>query len=66
MIDFFRAVLAYSFLSNALLAGVLASIACGVVGTYVVSRRITYLAGGMPITCQLPEAGILGSRCTVP
>lgn len=31
----------------ALLTGVLASIACGVVGTYVVARRITYIAGGI-------------------
>jgi len=32
---------------NALLAGLLASVACGVVGTYVVVRRITYIAGGI-------------------
>jgi len=31
----------------ALAAGLLISIACGVVGTYVVTRRITYLAGGI-------------------
>jgi len=31
----------------ALAAGLLASVACGVVGTYVVTRRITYLAGGI-------------------
>ncbi|MCP4378702.1 MAG: metal ABC transporter permease [bacterium] len=30
-----------------LAAGLLISIACGVVGTYVVTRRITYLAGGI-------------------
>jgi len=30
-----------------LAAGLLASVACGVVGTYVVTRRITYLAGGI-------------------
>ena len=32
---------------QALLAGLLASVACGVVGTYVVTRRITYIAGGI-------------------
>ena len=31
----------------ALLAGVLASVACGVIGTYIVVRRITYIAGGI-------------------
>lgn len=37
----------YAFLQNALLTGVLTSVACGIVGTYVVTRRITYLAGGI-------------------
>lgn len=47
MSEFFHAVANYSFMLNALLAGMLASVACGVVGTYVVSRRITYIAGGI-------------------
>ncbi|MEA2031142.1 MAG: metal ABC transporter permease [candidate division Zixibacteria bacterium] len=47
MTDFFHAIANYPFMLNALLAGLLASIACGVTGTYVVSRRITYLAGGL-------------------
>ncbi|MEW6410993.1 MAG: metal ABC transporter permease [Candidatus Zixiibacteriota bacterium] len=47
MSDFIYAVLHHSFMFNALLTGVLASVACGVVGTYVVSRRITYIAGGI-------------------
>jgi zinc transport system permease protein len=36
-----------SVVLNGLLAGLLASVACGVVGTYVVVRRITYIAGGI-------------------
>ncbi len=36
-----------SFLRIALAAGLLASVACGVVGSYVVVRRISYLAGGI-------------------
>jgi zinc transport system permease protein len=32
---------------NALFAGLLASIACGVIGTYVVTRRITLIAGSL-------------------
>jgi zinc transport system permease protein len=47
MVDFFQALLQHSFLQHALLAGLLASLACGIVGTYVVTRRITYLAGGI-------------------
>ncbi len=47
MADFFHALLQHSFLQHALLAGLLASISCGIVGTYVVTRRITYLAGGI-------------------
>ncbi len=47
MNEFFKAVVQHRFMLNALLTGVLASVACGVVGTYVVTRRITYLAGGI-------------------
>jgi zinc transport system permease protein len=45
--DFFDAVAAHSFLRNALVAGLLASIACGVIGTYVVTRRISLIAGSL-------------------
>jgi len=45
--EFFEAVVQHRFMLNALLTGLLASVACGVVGTYVVTRRITYLAGGI-------------------
>jgi len=39
--------LQYSFMRNALLAGVLVSIACGVIGTYVVIKRIVFISGGI-------------------
>ncbi len=45
--EFYHALVSHSFLQYALLTGVLASVACGVVGTYVVTRRITYIAGGI-------------------
>jgi zinc transport system permease protein len=45
--EFLDAAANYAFVQYALLAGVLASIACGIVGTYVVVRRITYIAGGI-------------------
>ncbi len=37
----------YEFMRNALLAALLASVACGVVGTYVVVKRIVFIAGGI-------------------
>jgi len=45
--DFFHALPQYTFLQVALAAGLLASISCGVVGSYVVTRRITYIAGAI-------------------
>lgn len=47
MSTFFEALWQYSFLQHAMLAGLLASIGCGVIGTYVVVKRITFLAGGI-------------------
>jgi len=40
----------YPFLQNALLTGILASVACGVIGTYIVVRRISYIADGIAHT----------------
>jgi len=45
--EFLAAVSRYEFLQLALLAGVLAGVACGTVGTYVVVRRITAIAGAI-------------------
>jgi zinc transport system permease protein len=45
--DFWAAVGEHPFLRLALAAGLLASIACGVVGSYVVARRLSYIAGGI-------------------
>ena len=47
MIEFIRDATQQRFLQHALLTGVLASIACGVIGSYVVTRRITYMAGAI-------------------
>ncbi len=47
MIEFVDALSTSPLLQRALLAGVIASVACGVVGSYVVARRITYIAGGV-------------------
>ncbi len=39
--------LQYRFFTNALLAATLTSIACGIIGTYIVSRRIVFISGGI-------------------
>ncbi len=39
--------LQYEFMRNALVAAVLVSIACGIVGTFVVIKRIVFVSGGI-------------------
>lgn len=43
----FIELLSYPFFQNALLGSLLASIACGIVGTYVVVRRLVFISGGI-------------------
>ena len=50
MIDFFFALLDYKFLQNAVIACLLASVGCGIMGSYVVVKRIGFLAGGIAHT----------------
>lgn len=47
MSDFFSALAEHGFLQTAVIAALLASIGCGVMGTYVVVKRITFIAGGI-------------------
>ncbi len=47
MMTFLDAALSYTFLQNAVLGGMLASLGCGMMGTYVVVKRMGYLAGGI-------------------
>ena len=39
--------LQYEFMRNALIAGLLAAVACGIVGVYVVVKRIVFISGGI-------------------
>lgn len=39
--------LQFDFMRNALMAGVLVSIACGIIGTFVVVNRIVFISGGI-------------------
>jgi len=57
--EFLKALGNYTFLQYALAAGILASVACGMMGAYVVTRRITYIAGSIS-HCVL--AGIGAAR----
>ena len=47
MLTFIQEVFQYRFLSNALLAALLTGLSCGIVGTYIVSRRLVFLSGGI-------------------
>ncbi len=40
----------YQYFINAILASLLAAISCGIAGTYVVSRRIVFISGGITHT----------------
>lgn len=40
-------VLHYAFFQNALIGSLLTAIACGIVGTYIVSRRLVFISGGI-------------------
>ena len=37
----------YGFIQHALLAGLLMSVACGITGTYIVTRRMVFISGGI-------------------
>ena len=43
-------ILSFEFMQNALLAALLASVACGVIGTLVVVNRLVFMAGGVAHT----------------
>lgn len=47
MFEFWKAVMEQPLAQNAVFAALLVSMTCGVVGTYVVVRRITYIAAGV-------------------
>jgi len=59
MLQFLIDLQQYRFLQYAVLTGVMASIACGIVGSYVTVRRITYIAGAIA-HCTLGGMGVAG------
>ncbi|MDY0267408.1 MAG: metal ABC transporter permease [Methanimicrococcus sp.] len=50
MLEIFDA-LQYTFIQRAILATILTSIACGVIGVYVVTKKIVFIAGGISHAC---------------
>lgn len=45
--DFFTSIFEYKFISNALIAAVLSSVICGILGSYIVSKRMVFISGGI-------------------
>ena len=50
MFEFMEVLKSYGFMQNAVIIGLLASVACGVMGTYVVVKRIVFISGGISHT----------------
>jgi len=44
------AILSYEFMQNAILVGIMASIVCGVIGPFIVTRRMVFISGGLSHT----------------
>jgi zinc transport system permease protein len=47
MLEFYTALIEHTFLQTAVAAALLASIGCGMMGAYVVVKRIAFIAGGI-------------------
>lgn len=45
-----QAILNYTFMQNAFLAGILASVVCGIIGTVIVEKRLVSMSGGIAHT----------------
>lgn len=42
-----QSILSYEFMQNALMAGIMASIVCGVIGPFIVTKRMVFISGGL-------------------
>ena len=56
MDGFFTALLQHTFLQTAVATALLASVGCGIMGSYVVVKRIAFIAGGYTPARQAPVA----------
>jgi len=66
MADFFRDMAVNPFLLSGLVAGLLASVACGLVGPYIVARRSVFLAGAIAHTAVGGVGGAIWLRYALP
>lgn len=53
-------ILSYDFMKNAMLAGFLASLMCGVMGTFVVTKRLVFI---VVESVMLPLGGLDSFLC---
>ena len=47
----------FEFMRHALMAGLLASVICGIMGTLVVANRIVFLSGGIAHAAYIGQSG---------
>lgn len=45
-----KALLEYQFLQNALIAGILASVVCGIIGVIIIEKKLVMMSGGIAHT----------------
>ena len=45
--SFFNTLLQYTFMQNALLVGLLSSISCGIIGTYIVNKKMVFISSSI-------------------
>jgi zinc transport system permease protein len=43
-------ILSYEFMQNAIMVGIMASIICGIIGPFIVARRMVFISGGLSHT----------------
>ena len=45
--DFINAITKYPFMQNALIVGILSSICCGIIGTYIVNKKMVFISSSI-------------------
>ena len=45
--DFLTNIIQYDFMKNALLVGLLSSICCGIIGTYIVNKKMVFISSSI-------------------
>ena len=45
--DFINSIIKYPFMQNALIVGILSSICCGIIGTYIVNKKMVFISSSI-------------------